>query len=242
MEIGKALKDARESRGISLENAEENTKIRRKYLEALEQENFEILPGKVYVKGFIKNYSIFLGLNADELVAAYEAGTRVGDREDEKSGESLTHIEKRPKTGYLKIAAGVALVAIAAYLAVPAFTEKYSGAGKPVPENQKLTENNTPAPEQEKVEQKNEPPVQQGVNLTLNVTDNTSWMYVEVDGSPAFTGFMNSGQVKAFQGAERIYVRFGNAGVVEVEYNGQKIGVLGARGEVVNKEFTASQG
>jgi transcriptional regulator with XRE-family HTH domain len=241
LEIGKALKDAREAKGISLEAAEENTKIRRKYLEALEQENFEILPGKVYVKGFIKNYAIFLGLNAEQLVSAYGERTPVTEREDDKSGERFTHIEKRLKTGYFKWAAGMVLLAVVAYMALPAFTGKDRGVGKPVPDNQMLTENKPPAADQGQAPREAEPPAQQGVNLTLNVTDNTSWMYVEVDGNPTFTGFLGSGQVKAFKGAERIFIKLGNAGVVEVECNGQKIGVLGRRGEVVKQEFTAPQ-
>lgn len=247
MEIGKALKDARESKGISLETAEENTKIRRKYLEALEQENYDLLPGKVYVKGFLKNYAGFLGLNAQELVSQYGDRTE-SEREDDGTEDKLTKIEKTPKTGYFKIALGLVAVAAAIYIAVPALTGLNSGAGKPGPGNNisgnKAPAENTPTPEQgqNKAGQAAEPPVQRGVNLTLNITDETCWMYVEIDGSPAYEGTMVSGQVKEFKGAEKVYLKLGNAGVVEVEYNGQKIGVLGQRGNVVNREFTAPQG
>ncbi|MCL5056984.1 MAG: DUF4115 domain-containing protein [Actinobacteria bacterium] len=236
---------------MSLETAEENTKIRRKYLEALEQENYDILPGRVYVKGFLKNYASFLGLNANELVSAYGERAPESEREDDGNGDKLTHIEKPPKTSYYKIVLGLVAIAAAIYIAVPALTGMDRGAGKSVPggkENRNLMESkalkeNSPTPEQgqNKAGQEAKSPVQKGVNLTLNVTDNTSWMYVEIDGSPAYEGTMASGQVKEFKGTEKIYLRLGNAGVVEVEYNGQKMGVLGQRGKVVNREFTAPQ-
>lgn len=60
--IGAILKKERESRKITLEQVEEATKIRRKYLDAIEREAFEILPGEVYVKGFVATYLKYLGI------------------------------------------------------------------------------------------------------------------------------------------------------------------------------------
>jgi len=54
-----------------LEVAEQQTKIRKKYLVALEEENFDIMPGKVYVRGFLRNYARFLGINGEDLVDRY---------------------------------------------------------------------------------------------------------------------------------------------------------------------------
>lgn len=243
MEIGNALKNARLSKGISLEAAEESTKIRRKYLEALENDNFEVLPGKVYIKGFIKNYAIFLGLNPNTLISAYEEMVRVApaenEDENERAEDKLTSIEKPRRSGIWKIAAGLALAGLAVYIYLPSLT----GAGKkvtpplPIKQDNQVTQDKTNGGKAQ-----NKPITRQGVNMVLNVTDNRSWMYVEVDGKPEFTGFMASGQVKEFKGNERIVVKLGNAGVVEVEVNGQKMGVLGNFGQVVTKEFSAPQG
>ncbi|MBQ2995566.1 MAG: helix-turn-helix domain-containing protein [Peptococcaceae bacterium] len=60
--IGTILKKERESKKITLEQVEEATKIRRKYLEAIENERFEVLPGEVYVKGFVAAYLKYLGI------------------------------------------------------------------------------------------------------------------------------------------------------------------------------------
>ncbi|HWI54257.1 MAG TPA: helix-turn-helix domain-containing protein, partial [Desulfobacteria bacterium] len=61
--IGESLKNAREQKGISLEQAEDDTKIRKRYLQALEDGEYSIIPGSVYAKGFLRNYANYLGLN-----------------------------------------------------------------------------------------------------------------------------------------------------------------------------------
>lgn len=67
--IGAILKKEREARKITLAQVEEATKIRRKYLEAIENETFEVLPGEVYVKGFITAYLKYLGIKERPDVA-----------------------------------------------------------------------------------------------------------------------------------------------------------------------------
>ncbi|MGI5838340.1 MAG: RodZ domain-containing protein [bacterium] len=74
-EIGSILREAREKQNQSIQNAVEVTKIRSKYLLALENGQFEIIPGQVYVKGFIRSYAKFLGLNGEELVERFKAET-----------------------------------------------------------------------------------------------------------------------------------------------------------------------
>ncbi len=68
--IGVILKKEREAKKITLEQVEEATKIRRKYLEAIEEEDFAVLPGEVYVKGFVATYLKYLGIKDRADVAA----------------------------------------------------------------------------------------------------------------------------------------------------------------------------
>lgn len=75
-EIGSQLKQAREAKGLSLAQAEEETKIRRKYLAALEQGLVDELPGEVYLKGFLRSYANFLGLDGAGLVEQYKHSQR----------------------------------------------------------------------------------------------------------------------------------------------------------------------
>jgi cytoskeleton protein RodZ len=80
-EIGSSLREARIRQGYDLAEAEVGTKIRSKYLDALEEERFDVLPAPTYVKGFLRSYADFLGLDGQLYVD--EFNTRYGSGEDE---------------------------------------------------------------------------------------------------------------------------------------------------------------
>jgi transcriptional regulator with XRE-family HTH domain len=69
--IGEVLKSERTRQRIDIQTVEEETKIRTKYLRALENEEWEVLPGHPYAKGFLRTYAQFLGLDPDALVDEY---------------------------------------------------------------------------------------------------------------------------------------------------------------------------
>ncbi|MGI8461003.1 MAG: helix-turn-helix domain-containing protein [Solirubrobacterales bacterium] len=71
LRIGNALKEARQRAGLDIRTVEEKTKIRTRYLRALESEEWEVLPGQAYVKGFLRTYAGLLGLDGDALVDEY---------------------------------------------------------------------------------------------------------------------------------------------------------------------------
>jgi cytoskeletal protein RodZ len=77
-EIGTSLREARLRQGLDLADVERATKIRPKYLGALEHEQFELLPAQTYVKGFLRTYAEFLGLDGqlyvDEFNSRYSTG------------------------------------------------------------------------------------------------------------------------------------------------------------------------
>ena len=69
--IGPALRQARLARGKSIEEASRETRIRPEYLQALERERFEALIGDVYVRGFLRSYSTYLGLEPNQVLSVY---------------------------------------------------------------------------------------------------------------------------------------------------------------------------
>ncbi len=79
--LGDLLRGAREGKGLSLAKAEQGTRIRQRYLQALEEGDYAALPEPVYAKGFLRNYAAFLGLNAEEILDQYygERGLRSRD-------------------------------------------------------------------------------------------------------------------------------------------------------------------
>ena len=70
-EIGNSLREARERQGLGYPEIELATKIRAKYIRALEEEDFTSLPGDAYIRGFLRTYSDYLGLDADVYVDEY---------------------------------------------------------------------------------------------------------------------------------------------------------------------------
>ena len=72
VELGPSLPDrlvaARERKGVDLYRAERDTKIRARYLAALERGDYRELPGSVYTKGFLRNYAVYLGLDPEDVL------------------------------------------------------------------------------------------------------------------------------------------------------------------------------
>jgi cytoskeleton protein RodZ len=127
-EIGSTLRDARVRRDISLQQAESDTKIRVKYIQAMENEDFDVLPGGTYAKGFLRTYAQYLGLDyqlvLDEYNDRYGSGehkehlivqTGKNDKIDKPSPSPGR--KSRKQTNYLFVAIfAVVIIAVLAYL------------------------------------------------------------------------------------------------------------------------------
>ncbi|MBD7967287.1 helix-turn-helix domain-containing protein [Paenibacillus gallinarum] len=94
-ELGQQLKEARLQKGLSLDDVQEMTKIRKRYLEAIESGDYKVLPGSFYVRAFIKTYAETVGLNPDELLEGHKKD--VPDSEQEATMEPvITKRSSRP--------------------------------------------------------------------------------------------------------------------------------------------------
>ncbi len=80
-EVGSLLREAREAKGLTLAEAHEGTKINTRFLEALENGQYDLLPTKVHIKGYLRNYARFLDLDPEPLLTRHELnqGARPGD-------------------------------------------------------------------------------------------------------------------------------------------------------------------
>ncbi len=107
--LGEILKAAREKRNITIEQIARDTRISRRYIEALEQEDFTAFPGETYLIGFLRNYADYLGLPRDELVALYR---NIKIQEQPLPMEELLANRRTPPVKLLAIAAGVVLVLV----------------------------------------------------------------------------------------------------------------------------------
>jgi len=84
-ELGARLKEARMSKGYSLDDLQEITKIQKRYLSAIEEGNFTVMPGTFYVRAFIKQYAEAVDLDSNELLEAYK-----GEIPANKTAENVT--------------------------------------------------------------------------------------------------------------------------------------------------------
>lgn len=110
--LGETLRRARQTRGITVEDAERATRIPRRYLEALEQENFSVLPAPVYARGFLRSYSGYLGLDPADLLPFFPVG-----HVDEPKLEPLPEV-KQPRTWSLSGIIAVAAVGVLILLVI----------------------------------------------------------------------------------------------------------------------------
>jgi transcriptional regulator with XRE-family HTH domain len=74
-ELGRTLSQARVARGLTLEDCERDTRISKRYLDALEREDWKVFPAPVYSRAFLRTYSQYLGLNPAELMRLFQSQT-----------------------------------------------------------------------------------------------------------------------------------------------------------------------
>lgn len=114
-EIGTALREARERKGLSFTQVEEDTKIRARYIRALEEEAFGILPGATYTKGFLRAYADYLGLDGHLFID--EFNSRYHDPRNEDERAIYPKSNSRPR-GRQRRETNIVLIVLAAIVAI----------------------------------------------------------------------------------------------------------------------------
>jgi transcriptional regulator with XRE-family HTH domain len=105
-ELGKLLSHARVQRGLTLEDCERDTRISKRYLDALEREDWKVFPAPVYSRAFLRTYAQYLGLNPAELMRVFQA-----QAEEPPAFQPLPEVLPSPATGSMSwlLAGGVLL-------------------------------------------------------------------------------------------------------------------------------------
>lgn len=240
MEFGDKFKNARIDKGYSLNQIEEDTKIRKLYLEAIENENFSILPPRVYAVGFVRKYAKYLDLDEDQLAqefkqAAYDNQIEEVELKQETVSEGLNLSTKN-------ILAAVLFLVIA--IGVGNFVLDFLSGD--------INDNQTPPPgivNQPPAEEPNtkpediSPPATPDNKVTKEGTlvikaNSDCWLQAKVDGETVFEAILPKGEEKVLKGQKFIYIKVGNAGGIDLAYNGQQLAPLGEGPQVVEKTFT----
>jgi hypothetical protein len=134
-EIGNSLREARERQGLGYPEIELATKIRAKYIRALEEEDFTSIPGDAYIRGFLRTYAEYLGLDGDVYVDEYASRfiTSWRDELPPRAERRRIRTRERPiqRRTVLFVLAGIALVAILVFAAfsIPGSSTHVPGVG-----------------------------------------------------------------------------------------------------------------
>jgi cytoskeleton protein RodZ len=132
--VGTILREARNRRNVELSEVEAATRIRLRYLRAIESEEWDVLPGGVYTRGFIRTYASFLGLDGDRLAEDYRENVEKWSRPAAEPAEPAARLDSfgpsRWRLGAVPIAAGAVLAVLAvAAIALVAFPNGGGGGG-----------------------------------------------------------------------------------------------------------------
>jgi len=261
--VGRVLERARKDKGLSLEEAERATKIRKRYLIGLERDDYSVLPDAVYARGFLKTYANFLGLDGTGL--SQELHTRRKPRRERGlsyaapqseferpiiSPGGVPGAEKRQVSRSTVVTVVIAALVIAALVGALYFVglnvrsaavddapnaERIAGPGEPRPvAGDEAQEPDGPTPEEVPSEE-----VSSGaLTVGVEVEGVPAWIRVSSDSETVFEEVARPGFSRTFEARHVVGIRAGDAGAVSVEVNGQDVGTLGDPGQVLDRNFT----
>ena len=213
-EIGNSLREARLRQGLDLARVEDDTKIRAKYLQGLEDERFEVLPSETYVKGFLRTYSEYLGLDGQLYVDEYNSRF-ASVEEPTVSSPPARRRRRRAAESHLVVAALAGIVAVAV-LVVVAFT--LSNDPPTVPPTAGLGPGTTTTAGGETTTEASATPPAPPANparVTLQLVARRGDCWVTVrrgapNGEIVFSGTIYQGETQRFT-ARRLWLEFGDA-------------------------------
>jgi cytoskeletal protein RodZ len=259
--VSEVLQRARLDQGIDLATVAARTKIKAKYLQAIEAGDPKSLPGGFFYKSFTHQYATFLGVDTRgidaEIDRVLSADAPQPSPRAVRQGAVKLSSRSRGASKYFSYAALV-LILVACYGIDDWWHESRAVATEKIESRAPVAENTTrrraPSPSTGRVSLASVSQVAAGpaaaapvaavarqdeaaapagsrVELALTATEET-WLSVSSDGTPVFSGLLAANQTKTIEGKEFARLRVGNAAGLEVRLNGKPLGPLGAQGQV----------
>ena len=231
--FGSWLRRQREMREISLRDIADRTKISLRYLEAMEDDRFDLLPAPIFAKGFLREYARYVGLSPDEVVNHW-----LSVQQPEELEETKHELRRRDKThrrswtwGLFLLLAGALLLALVAVFSH--YSEKrredssQQQAPPPIaapPAASTLATAPPPPPETPKAP----------LEVTLDFSQDC-WVDVVTDGKNRLSELRAQGESLQLEARESIvFLKLGNAGAVDIQVNGYPLDLNKKPGEVVS--------
>lgn len=236
-DFGATFKKAREAKGISLDKIAEETRISSRFLLAIENEEFHVLPGGIFNRGFVRAYAARIGLDPEQAVVDYQ---RLAERQ--KPAEAMLPLSRRTQKKERRlyiVAAGTLLALMVVFYVVSGDAPETTNAlvSEPVAPSPEISAPASapasippppppPAPQVEEAEEEVD-----GLVLEIDVSEPT-WIRVAVNGVPVAEEILQPGTSRRYTAEDSIDVTIGNAGGLALKLNDQVLPPLGQSGQV----------
>jgi hypothetical protein len=211
-EIGSSLREARLRQGLDLPEVEQATKIRGKYLRALEDEQFELLPAQTYVKGFLRTYAEYLGLDGQLYVDEFSSRYVIGEEETPLHRPRRSPPPRGPRVQSRVVLMTLLGIALVTALVIVAWTRGGSGRQTIPGLAQQQTIAQTPTPKRRATL----------ARLTVVAARGPSWLQVHSSsflGPVEFQGTLEPGERQHFA-ARRLWITLSRPENVRFILNG----------------------
>ncbi|HSK14878.1 MAG TPA: RodZ domain-containing protein [Gaiellaceae bacterium] len=243
-EIGNSLREARLRQGLEIPRIEGDTKIRGKYLRALEDEGFDTLPGDTYVKGFLRTYADYLGLDGQLYVDEFNSRFSTADEPVAAPSKARRRMPRRSESNLVVVAlAGIVAVTVLVVVGLAGI-----GSDAPTPETPLLdTSIPTTTAEEDDAAAGDEGPAaadpeaaagneRPRARLVLTAARGSCWLQVRaggVGGRLLYEGTLEEGQTQRFVKDRRLWLELGAPGNLNVKLNGRAVENFPTRSAVV---------
>jgi hypothetical protein len=219
-EIGSSLREARLRQGLDFPEIEQNTKIRGKYLRALEDEQFDLLPAQTYVKGFLRSYAEYLGLDGQLYVDEYNSRYVVGEDDATLRPRRSAQRPAPPRVQNRVVLLTLLGISVVTALVIVAWTR--GGAEKQNIPGLATGQSTTPAKTVTPAVTRRRPVV---AKLEVTAALDSSWLQVHrgsVSGPVVYQGTLEKGQKQLFVG-RRLWIYVGRPEVLRATLNGRSV-------------------
>ena len=222
--LGEFLRRERELRHISLDDVAERTKISRRYLEAIEEERYDRLPGETFVRGFIRAYAQSVGLDPDDTLLIYNHSRLVHD----VAAPQTEHLAPDRRTWNERLLLWLLVAGLIVIGGV--FVSIVSLLDRPNPlrwaSSPRQETSNTLSP---------------GMPLTLTViAESDTWLRVMIDEQESQDVVLRAGQSIKWLGRERFTLSIGNARATHLRLNGRDL-ILPQPTQSIIRQYTISR-
>ncbi len=235
VDVGARLREAREARNMELRDVAATTKISIGALEALEQNDFDPLPGGIFTRAFVRAYASEVGLDPDQTTRDFMAQAPVEATHDAVRHEHLPSGRQVLETVFKLLVVGVPLAGLVflALRSMPVAPPEPGNAGASV----EAVPEPVSVPPAAPVEVGEVAAGEEPLAIVLRPRGE-SWVSLTVDGELVVSRIMQAGEEESFEAEGEITLNIGNAGQFDFSINERNARTLGGLGEVVTATIT----